>query len=982
MADSKVAHSAGAEDAEVFLSASEDEAVPQVITPELLSALVKQVEFYFSDANLPTDKKLLKQIRKDPEGYVPVKLFANFRKVRALSKDVGIITEALRSASLLQLSQDSKRVRRIVPVPEYDISDIQRRTIVVENLPGNPSPTIESVTEMFRVYGRVKLVRICSRESKGKLPSWLTSSCQHMGGTQHAYVEFEEEEGAILAAAALAQDSDAPDGVVQVRRLLACIAEQRERRSVTGTGGSSFGGSSGGGSRKGSRDVSPLGSRNAGSRRGSGGGGWICSSNGGAALDAYHPAFHSYRTYGGAFDGSRSSSGGGAGPSPSVSFVPPPPPPPRRSCDSAPVSDLLPVATTTVAPLPAPTPPSSARSINAYRPPAKRLSDGFQTGFQSLPVGGVTSGVIGILPQPLQRCAGGSFGSSCGTALTSAGGTPTAAPSSPSPMSTTFINLVAHSPPLVTRGASSGGGRPPVHPPIVPPPPPPPPKPQSSLSESQPVAIATAPSPTAHHPTQTPTPASSAPSALAEAIAQLQAERRASEAGGTKATVSDVGPTPAPAPAPTALAAPMAAPRTVPTAPKFCLDLAAGAHTRGSRSITSQESIPNAGVDVASKTAPTVIPRGSQTQMVANVEDFINNILAGRSGSRSTPAPMPSNAAPPSSAGSGTQARKPVVPAVPRTMAVPQQQPAVDAALAVAGILASTLRRPVPVSSYTTPAVSNAPLVKPPAAVVEQVHVVESATIAPAAEAPVPVPVPAVFITAVGPGMDFSLEHAVTVTVHRSPAPGTAGLSTDCCSKKSPIPATDASPTPVVTYASSGGINSATSSPPSSPIVPLAKGIAKANGSKTSSACPNSVGSGQTTTGSVVTGRAQPGAKRFSRRDYAQWAAATPEFRAEAASKFAGSSASGSPNSTAGGFGRSSGGGAGPAGGCGPASPPSVASVSISDGGVFGTVISSGQNSGGGNLHFHSNTAAPIWHVAKGPDGSKGFGGRTRVPVT
>ncbi len=31
--------------------------------------LALQVEFYFSDASLPSDKKLLKQIRKDPEGY-------------------------------------------------------------------------------------------------------------------------------------------------------------------------------------------------------------------------------------------------------------------------------------------------------------------------------------------------------------------------------------------------------------------------------------------------------------------------------------------------------------------------------------------------------------------------------------------------------------------------------------------------------------------------------------------------------------------------------------------------------------------------------------------------------------------------------------------------------------------------------------------------------------------------------------------------
>lgn len=103
-----------------------------------------------------------------------MKLFANFRKVRALSKEVPVIAEALRHTATLQLSEDGRRVRRVVPVPDYDIADIQRRTIVVENLPGNPSPTIESVTDMFKLYGRVKLVRICSRESKGKLPSWLT----------------------------------------------------------------------------------------------------------------------------------------------------------------------------------------------------------------------------------------------------------------------------------------------------------------------------------------------------------------------------------------------------------------------------------------------------------------------------------------------------------------------------------------------------------------------------------------------------------------------------------------------------------------------------------------------------------------------------------------------------------------------------------------------------------------------------------------
>ena len=44
-----------------------DEQVP--LSPEELKAsIMKQIEFYFSDANLPTDKHLLKQIQKDPDG--------------------------------------------------------------------------------------------------------------------------------------------------------------------------------------------------------------------------------------------------------------------------------------------------------------------------------------------------------------------------------------------------------------------------------------------------------------------------------------------------------------------------------------------------------------------------------------------------------------------------------------------------------------------------------------------------------------------------------------------------------------------------------------------------------------------------------------------------------------------------------------------------------------------------------------------------
>lgn len=91
------------------------------------------MEFYFSDANLPTDRKLLKMIRKDAHGYgegwhqglprnldlasstclspttahfsalVPVKLFSNFRKIRTLTKDVEVIARSLLTSQVRQM---------------------------------------------------------------------------------------------------------------------------------------------------------------------------------------------------------------------------------------------------------------------------------------------------------------------------------------------------------------------------------------------------------------------------------------------------------------------------------------------------------------------------------------------------------------------------------------------------------------------------------------------------------------------------------------------------------------------------------------------------------------------------------------------------------------------------------------------------------------------------------------------------------------
>ena len=83
-----------------------------------------QIEFYFSDSNLPRDKFLSEKVAADADGYVDLALLAIFSRVAALLKSpvrdpagvkpetVADVADALEGSEALQLSEDRKRVRR------------------------------------------------------------------------------------------------------------------------------------------------------------------------------------------------------------------------------------------------------------------------------------------------------------------------------------------------------------------------------------------------------------------------------------------------------------------------------------------------------------------------------------------------------------------------------------------------------------------------------------------------------------------------------------------------------------------------------------------------------------------------------------------------------------------------------------------------------------------------------------------------------
>jgi La-related protein 7 len=182
------------------------------------------VEYYFSDENLPTDEFLLKFVKKNKDGFVPIGVIASFRKMKKLVQDLSIIEAALRTSSKLVVSTNGKRIRRLHPLPHNELKDVKQRTVVVENLPSDFS--MESIQETFGTIGKIMKMTIndphsVSESATSKKPGFMLSN------KVHALVEYEAVEAAEKAVATLNDERNWRTGMKV--RLLA-------KRNVTGSG--------------------------------------------------------------------------------------------------------------------------------------------------------------------------------------------------------------------------------------------------------------------------------------------------------------------------------------------------------------------------------------------------------------------------------------------------------------------------------------------------------------------------------------------------------------------------------------------------------------------------------------------------------------------------------------------------------------------------------------------------------------------------
>ncbi|KAL2477226.1 La-related protein 6C [Forsythia ovata] len=166
-----------------------------VLSDELKQKIIKQVEYQFSDMSMLANESLVKQVNKDPEGFVPIAVVASTKKLKSLNISHQLVAQALRSSSKLIVSNDGKKVKRKNPFTDKDKEELQLRTVVAENLPDDHSH--QNIEKIFNVVGSVKTIRICQPQEPNSSRAKSDFIISHK---LHALIEYENTDTAEKAA--------------------------------------------------------------------------------------------------------------------------------------------------------------------------------------------------------------------------------------------------------------------------------------------------------------------------------------------------------------------------------------------------------------------------------------------------------------------------------------------------------------------------------------------------------------------------------------------------------------------------------------------------------------------------------------------------------------------------------------------------------------------------------------------------------------
>ena len=129
--------------------------------------IIKQVEYYFGDINLPRDKFLL-ECQKSDDGWISLETMLKFNRLAQITTNIDEIAKALRDSSLMEVAEDNKKIRRRLefPLPDNNLEywqEIKSRTIYVKGF--DEDTTLDDIQSFLEPYGAIK--NVIMRRTKG-----------------------------------------------------------------------------------------------------------------------------------------------------------------------------------------------------------------------------------------------------------------------------------------------------------------------------------------------------------------------------------------------------------------------------------------------------------------------------------------------------------------------------------------------------------------------------------------------------------------------------------------------------------------------------------------------------------------------------------------------------------------------------------------------------------------------------------------------
>lgn len=128
----------------------------------------EQVEYYFGDINLPRDRFLQEEIKKD-DGWVQLTTMLKFKRLAQICSNTKIIGDCLKHSKLIQVSEDGSKIRRNpeAPLPENSLEYwqiVKRRTVYIKGFERDTK--LDDILNFAKQFGNVENVMM-RREKSG-----------------------------------------------------------------------------------------------------------------------------------------------------------------------------------------------------------------------------------------------------------------------------------------------------------------------------------------------------------------------------------------------------------------------------------------------------------------------------------------------------------------------------------------------------------------------------------------------------------------------------------------------------------------------------------------------------------------------------------------------------------------------------------------------------------------------------------------------